>query len=277
MHITETFAKNNREVLSIKIKDIVDNNGKTLNHEEINEKFELKFSEWNWMALTFAIPKIWKDKMANEPTLSKLKTLINTNDTYIIINNTAKKMNLTNSKELYKKIIITKISPPSSINKWAEIYPFMEGYDWNRIFLLPYKIIKEPFLQGFQYKVLNRIINCNDKLYTWKIKDNNKCEYCKHIDTLEHHFFWCDQSRDFWIKVQEWSKSNLDTTMTLTVCEILFGICIDDNESFMTLNFLILLGKLFINRSRNNGEPIYYINFLSLLKEKIQNIIYIKE
>ena len=40
---------------------------------------------------------------------------------------------------------------------------------------LPYTFIKEPFLQEFQYKVLNRIINCNDKLYIWKIKDNNKC------------------------------------------------------------------------------------------------------
>ena len=73
-----------------------------------------------------------------------------------------------------------------------------------------------------------------------------------------------------------WSKSNLDTIMKLTVCEILFGICIDNNDSFMTLNFLILIGTLFINRSRNNNNPFYFINFLSLLKEKIQNITYVK-
>ena len=73
-----------------------------------------------------------------------------------------------------------------------------------------------------------------------------------------------------------WSKSNLDTSMNLTVCEILFGICIDNNDSLTTLNFLILIGKHFINRSRNNNDPFYFINFLSLLKEKIQAITYSK-
>ena len=73
-----------------------------------------------------------------------------------------------------------------------------------------------------------------------------------------------------------WSKSNLDTSMNLAVCEILFGICIENNNSLMTLNFLILIGKYFINRSRNNSEPLFFIKFLSLLKEKIQNITYTK-
>ena len=104
-HITERYAKINREVCSIKIKDIIDNNGKTLNHEQINNKFQLNFSEWNWMTLMSAIPKTWKDKLAKEPNLPKLKELINTKDTYIIINNTAKNLSLTNSKELYKKMI----------------------------------------------------------------------------------------------------------------------------------------------------------------------------
>ena len=148
----------------------------------------------------------------------------------------------------------------------------MEGYDWNKIFLLRYKIIKETFLQGFQYKVLNRIINCNDKLFIWKIKVK-KCEFCKHLNII----FGGDQSRDFWNKVQKWSISNLDTTMNVTVCEILFGICIDNNDSLMTLNLLILSRKLFINRSRKGCQPFYFINLLlTIFNEKMQNMIYMK-
>ena len=64
--------------------------------------------------------------------------------------------------------------------------------------------------------------------------------------------------------------------MNFTVCEILFGISIEKNDSFNIMNFLILLGKKFINRSRSNSEPLYFINFLSFLKEKIENIVYIK-
>ena len=46
---------------------------------------------------------------------------------------------------------------------------------------------------------------------------------------------------------------------------------------FNIINFFILLGKQFINRSRTNGEPLYFIKFLYLLKDKIKNIIYNKK
>ena len=102
---------------------------------------------------------------------------------------------------------------------------------------------KGTFLQSFQYKVLNRIVYCNDKLFTWKIKTNNKCEYCREIDTIEHLLFRCRYSKDFWSKVQRWSKNKLDTSLNFTVCEILFDISIEKNDSFNIINFLILLGK----------------------------------
>ena len=64
--------------------------------------------------------------------------------------------------------------------------------------------------------------------------------------------------------------------MDFTVYEIVFGICINNNEGFNIINFLILLGKQFINKMRTNKEPLYFIRFVSLLKNKIENIIYTK-
>ena len=55
-----------------------------------------------------------------------------------------------------------------------------------------------------------------------------------------------------------------------------YSICIENNDSFNIMNFLILLAKKIINKSRSNSEPLYFINFLSFLKEKIENIVYIK-
>ena len=56
-----------------------------------------------------------------------------------------------------------------------------------------------------------------------------------------------------------------------------FLICIDNNDSFNIINFLILFGKHFINWSINNMEPLYFIKLLSLLKDKSKNVIYIKQ
>ena len=55
------------------------------------------------------------------------------------------------------KAIESKIKPPTAQETWSEIY------------LLPYKITKEPYFQSLQYKILNRILNCNERLYKWNI------------------------------------------------------------------------------------------------------------
>ena len=69
-------------------------------------------------------------------------------------------------------------------------------------------------------------------------------------------------------KTGDWVSSNLDTNIQFTICEIVFGITITGNSRINTINFLILIGKLFINKSRTNKQPLYFINFLALLKDK---------
>ena len=152
------------------------------------------------------------------------------------------------TKQIYQQLLLKHISPPTAINKWIEIFPFMESIEWNKIFQLPYTITKETY-----YKILNRILNCYHKLFIWKIKDNNKCDYCDNIDTIEHLLFWCKRTQDFWQKTREWARNNLEASMQLTICEIIFGITITGNSSINTINFLIPTGKLFINKAQKNN------------------------
>ena len=76
----------------------------------------------------------------------------------------------TNSKDIYKWIITRKIQTPTSLEKWIIIYPFLENIDWAKIYMIPYRCIVEPSLQSFQYKIINRLLNCNENLCKWKIK-----------------------------------------------------------------------------------------------------------
>ena len=73
-------------------------------------------------------------------------------------------------------------------------------------------------------------------------------------DTLEHHLFWCKYSQFFWQKTGDWASNNLDISIQLTICEIIFGITIPGNSSINTINFLILNGKLFMKKSRTNNH-----------------------
>ena len=66
----------------------------------------------------------------------------------------------TNSKLIYESWLKKITKPPTSINTWITIYPFLEQFNWTDTFILPYKVLREAHLQSFQYKILNRIINC---------------------------------------------------------------------------------------------------------------------
>ena len=120
--------------------------------------------------------------------------------------------------------------PPKAIDKQVDVFPFMENFEWKSVYELSYKIIKEPYLQSFQYKLLNRVINCKDKIFVWKISENNRCIYCTKVDTIEHHFVERAECELFWSRVMSWSRNNLETSTVPTICDILFGIPIREEN-----------------------------------------------
>ena len=126
--------------------------------------------------------------------------------------------------------LIGKITElPTSINKWIESYPFLETIDWKDIFELPYNITTEPYLQSYQYKILHRILNCNDRLFKWKIKASPECDSCGMTDTIEHRLFDCVEANKIWKCIQQWIKNVLEVNINLTICEIIFGIPINND------------------------------------------------
>ena len=73
----------------------------------------------------------------------------------------------------------------------------------------------EPYLQSYQYKILNRILNCNDRLYKWKIKAKLECDSSNMIDTIEHRLFYCIEEKQIWNSVQQWINSALEINKLL--------------------------------------------------------------
>ncbi len=160
---------------------------------------------------------------------------------------------------------------PTCLYAWTE--EFLIDIEWDKVYKLSFEISREPYLQSFQYKVLNRILNCNERLHTWQIKDTNLCIFCDKIDTIEHHLYYCIQSRIFWNRIEKWMLTSLETKINLTGFDVIFGLQIQRNSIIDAFNYIILLGKYFINKSRTNEKPLYFIDFLRLLKEKIECII----
>ena len=176
------------------------------------------------------------------------------------------------SKNMNQKSVCKKITMPTAQETWTDLFPFLEDLEWSKIYTLPYKITKEPFLQSLQYKILNRILNCKERLFKWKITESNICNYCDNIDTLEHHLIHCNTSRRIWDGLNQWIRNNLLIIYPLRECEILLGIPNINSIDLQIMNYLILFTKGFINRKKTQKSQIYLIELLKELKSKIEII-----
>ena len=138
----------------------------------------------------------------------------------------------------------------------------------NNIYRTSFETTKEPYLQSFQYKIINIILNSKERLHKWKIMDNNKCYVCDEVDSIEHHLFFCKISKIFWIDVKKWMVVTLDFGFEFTICEVLFCFAKHVPDSNL-LYFLILMGKWYINTKKSEEKTIMFFKFLITIKNKI--------
>ena len=214
-----------------------------------------------------AIPKDWKTKIA-----TKMTKFTPSPDYAVVLNNVFVPITKLTSKKIYWEIVNKKIKPATAIVTWLDLFPFLEHFNWQEIYSSASKISKEPYLQTFQYKVINRTINCRYNLYKWKLLASGKCYYCEEIDTMEHHFYYCFISNQFWTELFQWLYQIVKNVVRLSVCEIMFGIIncpYGDIESITIINFCVLLGKWYINVCKTGEREPKLLPYLNLVKEKL--------
>ena len=132
-------------------------------------------------------------------------------------------------------------------------------------------------MQNFQYKILNRIINCNNNLCKWGIKGSAQCAFCGNIDTIQHHLYECHESLQLWKKIEEWIHDELMVKFNFTVCEIIFGIPLTGDPILEILNYIFMYAKHYINTKRSNNTKINFHEFVCILKGKVKILIQVEQ
>ena len=267
---------NDKSLHNIKLKHLCGEDGKIIGINQLNFLSGTTISQMQFNAIISAIPTKWKSIMTkhrrpiinNNIPISNSTPNENENELIIKLYNKNKHITLITNKDIYNTLITQMIQNPTAENKWYDLYPALEHLNWTVIYILPNKISNEPYLQTFQYKVLNRIVNCNERLFKFKKSEN--CLNCNQVDTIEHHLVSCEISRKMWKKLEEWITQNLDINFPLTECEILFGIPNNNDIKIQIINFLILLTKWFINHKKTQEKELYFIDLLTCFRDKVK-------
>ena len=125
---------------------------------------------------------------------------------------------------------------------------------------LPYRVTKLTILQALQYKIINKIVNCNYWLHKLKILETPKCRFCHKAETIEHFFFDCAITKQFWRAFLTWWKAGgKDYPDLLEENDIVLGYKFTEMNEIL-INVCILIGKKMIyeQKSYRNKQPDIY-------------------
>ena len=158
------------------------------------------------------------------------------------------------SKTLYREFRFRKVILPTSQAKFKEYSSLSD--DWKEIYSLAFNVTLDTNLRAFQYKLLNRIIFTNDKLFKFKLVDSPSCNFCKtNEESLEHLLFFCKITEFFWKEVLSWPAILNNEIVDFSLIDVLFGK-FDIDEDFIVINHILLLAKFYIYRSKlDNTKP----------------------
>ena len=184
----------------------------------------------------------------------------------IISNDNVTSILKVSAKTIYNCFVKLKYVTPTALSKWDVI---CEPSDWKSVFKLPYSCSREPYLQALQYRIIHRFLPCNKWLCNISIKNYNTCDRCGTVDTIEHFLYSCQPVRTFWNEVETWWNSVSPNPVVLTEKHVIFGFYYD-LPHFENVNYLLILGKMYIYNCNLSENDVYFNTFLLMAKRKLE-------
>jgi hypothetical protein len=212
---------------------------------------------------------MWKDKIKKS---NEHLGFHPPNDYSIKIDNKLTDIEQIPTREIYCQINIDNIKPATSKSRWIELYIEMdfENLYWELIYETPFKLTKNAKVQMTQYKIIHRILAVNHNLKKWDKIDDETCDYCSEIDTIEHFLYQCPKTTKLWEAIQTWWKTNFDFKIDISVLEIIFGLPNENNDKTINLyNYIILYAKYYIYVTKKKGKPLFIFDFLLTIKKEL--------
>ncbi len=115
---------------------------------------------------------------------------------------------------------------------------------------------RQTTIQTFQYKIIHRILACNEWLNNINIKICNTCSFCNDKDTISHFHIDCNSNHFFWKSWAKWGEAMTGFNIreeSYTHESILFGFP-GSSDDAIAINYCMLYAKYYIYFKKLNEE-----------------------
>ena len=243
------------------VNDLLNEEGHFMKYEEFQNTYHINTNFLRYQSLISAVKSFMKRLDIRNDSVQKIYGPVIPSSIKIFLKS------VKGSKDMYRILNYKKptITPQE---KWLIILN-KNFIPWRKIYRLPYNITKNTRLQWLQYRIAHRILGTNEFLFKIKIKQSNKCEFCKDTpETIEHIFWTCPKIIDLWENLNNWIYTMTQIELPLNMCIVLFGI-IETNERNYIRNLIILITKYYIYRCKMSCEQVNIFALKNYLKENL--------
>jgi hypothetical protein len=177
------------------VKDLYDENGKALPFKKWVEKGLDKSSFLKWYGLINATRNLWNYVPKTDESTD-----------YLTVQTHSGTINLSKikMKDVYLTMVMRDRENNVMILKIAKWLPH-QTIDWKNVYSRAHVKSVNVKTKEFQYKFLNDVLPTNYWLYKWKLRENDKCTFCKvDSENIEHLFFSCVHVQRLWRTIQIW-------------------------------------------------------------------------
>ena len=245
------------------INDIVDQEGNFLLQDQLTQKYGINTNFLECLQLRSAIPYEWK-QLLREPCGSVESETI---EAVVEVHGKAIPLGSVACRDIYWTLINSFKETPTAQNKWLASHPEIQSKDWRNIYLVSFSCTLETKLQAFSFKILHRIVQHKELLNKMGIEQNSECPFCGESESIEHKFYFCRRTLTFWNSFSEWWNNNF-VNIDLTELDVLFGLF--DMPKNNCLNYMILLGKYYIQLHHSSQQPLLCNSFLVFVTSKMK-------
>ena len=248
--------------------DLLNGDGNFYQFDELKENYGIHGTFLDYQSILRKLPTYWKTKINQNNFVCKNRKQNVARNCYLKLLCKDKK----GSRTLYNIIVGNQDSSPPS-QKWVNILGNITQEEWNS-YNDTIKNIKEVNLQEFQFKVNNHILVTKSFLHKINKVDNDRCTFCSlETETIIHVLFNCNKVKEFWLAMKNWLRIQANVILHLTIKNVIFS----KQENNELLNYILLLGKYFIYKTKFLANSIRLENFITYLKRKYQNEKYISK
>ena len=156
---------------------------------------------------------------------------------------------------------------PTAQRKWAEKGFQLNSKEWENIYRSPFYTTKNPKLHWLQFRVNHRIIATNNFLTKIGKINNPICYFCEtERETLEHLFWECSKTQHL---IEEFKRLTeaYNIIIQFNKTEFILGYYTTRCQSQSMDNYILLLMKFYIYKSRCSNEPLSLNRFRDEIKK----------